>query len=61
MHRRALAHRELHHFKEAYTDLCEIKRKTDDDIQRIRCLELELMPFADIEGVAPLVVTKEYR
>ncbi|CAL8465547.1 g5083 [Coccomyxa elongata] len=58
--RRSVAYRELHQLEEAYTDLHDIKRKTGDDFHWIHCLELELVPFAMVQGDAPLVVTKEY-
>ncbi len=61
IHRRSAAYRELHQLEEAYMDLHDIKRKSDDDFHLIRCLELELVPFAVVQRDAPLVVTKEYR
>ncbi|BDA49924.1 hypothetical protein COCOBI_15-0520 [Coccomyxa sp. Obi] len=58
--RRSLAYQQLQEPRKAYMDLRDIKRKSQDDIHRICCLELELMPFAEMGGDTLLVCSKEH-
>ena len=61
LHRRSQAYRQLEQFREAYADLRDITRKTEEDTHWIKILEIRLMPFAAMDGDGPWVVTDEYR